>query len=106
MACYCRPSSCPLVFRKSLANFGCAKPPQFPPADITVELPVPVTVQNECLTNLVQYPLLILSGQRHAQALRQVDTEWVPLGALQRWHEIYLAKLEKDPSFWRRLGSE
>ena len=44
MACYCRPSSCQLVFRKSLANFGCAKPPQFPPADITVELPVPVSV--------------------------------------------------------------
>lgn len=37
------------------------------------------------------------------QALRDAETEWVPLGALQRWHDVFLGKLEKDPSFWKRL---
>ena len=35
------------------------------------------------------------------QALRQADQTWIPLGALQRWHENFVAKLQRDPNFWR-----
>lgn len=45
--------------------------------------------------------LAVLSNP--VQALRDAETEWVPLGALQRWHDVFLGKLEKDPSFWKRL---
>jgi len=36
------------------------------------------------------------------QALRDADNDWFPLGALQRWQEIFLSKLQRDPTFWKR----
>ena len=38
----------------------------------------------------------------YEQAMRDNEKEWVPLGALSRWREVWLSKLEKDPTFWRQ----
>lgn len=35
------------------------------------------------------------------QALRATDQEWIPLGALHRWHENFVGKMQRDPNFWR-----
>jgi hypothetical protein len=35
-------------------------------------------------------------------AMRQTDTQWVPLGCLQRWHQNFQHKMGLDPFFWRK----
>ena len=36
----------------------------------------------------------------------QAGEEFIPISVLNRWHESYLAKLARDPFFWRNTSSD
>eukprot|EP00051_Salpingoeca_urceolata_P029862 m.491255 g.491255 ORF g.491255 m.491255 type:complete len:210 (+) comp29560_c0_seq1:348-977(+) len=81
-----------------------------PIAELTQHTPLPAakaatasdfaTFTQKTVESLFQF--LTSFAVPREQALRSGDPNWVPLGALQRWHENYLHKLHLDPNFWKK----
>lgn len=34
--------------------------------------------------------------------MQRPQEQYVPMAALNKWHEIFMGKLELDPLFWKR----